>query len=703
MDLLEGLNQAQKDAVLETEGPVMVMAGAGAGKTKVLTTRISYIIKELGIPQNNILAVTFTNKAANEMKERISYMLSIDTKYMWVSTFHSFCARLLRIEINHLPPYNNKFIIADDDDSLKIIKEVMNNLGIDTKEYQPKKIKDLISKSKNFLDFNIKNNLLKETFLEVSKGYSEYLEKNNILDFDDLIIKTIDLFKENPNILKKYQEKFQYILVDEFQDTNALQYKLIYMLSSRYHNIFVVGDDFQSIYSFRGAKIENIKKFRNDFLETKLILLEENYRSTNQILSLANKIIEKNPNQIKKTLFTNNLDGDKPFYYHATSSYDEAMFVVSKINELISKGDNYSDIAILYRANYISRNFEDVLIKNKIPYIIYGGLSFFARKEIKDMVAYLRLIINHNDNFSFKRIVNEPKRKIGPTLIEKLENISLANNTSFFNAIDLIKEKNQGTSSLKEFKNMIISLSNQINNIILPDIIDILLSETGYSNYLKNSLEEDSYVDKLNNIKELKSVLKEALEFYDEDSNEAILEKFLLDLALRTDNENDKFQKENSIRLSTYHQVKGLEFKDVFMVAMENGVFPSSNITTQEELEEERRICYVGITRAKNKLYISNADSRLLFGKDSYMSPSIFIKEMEEELINNKFKKLKNETKEEPIINNDIIFKAGDKINHKLFGDGIIVAVNGSVLTIAFSVEVGIKKLLSTHPSIRKI
>ena len=710
MNLLEGLNKAQYEAVITTEGPVMVMAGAGAGKTKVLTTRISYIISELGIPQNNILAVTFTNKAAGEMKERISKMLDIDTRFMWVSTFHSFCARLLRMEINALPPFTNKFNIADEEDSLKIVKDVMNDLGIDTKEYKASKIRGLISRSKNFNEFHIKDDLLREVFLEVSKAYHEYLSANNILDFDDLIIKTIELFKKNPNILEKYQNKFQYILVDEFQDTNALQYALIFMLSARYHNIFVVGDDFQSIYSFRGAKIENINKFRKDFLETKLILLEENYRSTNQILNLANLVIKNNPNQIKKTLFTQNPDGEKPFYYKASTSYDEVMFVIDKIKSLVASGDSYNDIAILYRANYISKNIEDLLIKHQIPYIIYGGISFFSRKEIKDMVAYLRLIINYDDNFSFRRIINEPKRKIGPTLIEKLEAHSIEKGVSLFNSIETYIGSGLGVAALKDFKKMIESIKATLDNQELPDLIDILLKETGYENYLRTTLDEDQFADKFQNIKELKSVLKEAEEFYDGDDNKTILEKFLSDLALRTDNENDKFEEKNAIRLSTYHQVKGLEFKDVFMVAMEQGIFPSFNSSSEEEVEEERRICYVGITRAKKNLYISSAESRLLFGRDEYMVPSIFIREMQDELINNKpkypaydFKKkeIKKEVKENTVDNSNI--KTGDKINHKLFGDGIVVSVVGQTLTVAFSVEVGVKKLMINHPSIRKI
>ncbi len=386
------------------------------------------------------------------------------------------------------------------------------------------------------------------------------------------------------------------------------------------------------------------------------------------------------------------------------------MFVIDKIKSLVASGDSYNDIAILYRANYISRNFEDLLIKHQIPYIIYGGISFFSRKEIKDMVAYLRLIINYDDNFSFRRIINEPKRKIGPTLIEKLEAHSIEKGVSLFNSIETYIGSGLGVAALKDFKKMIESIKATLDNQELPDLIDILLKETGYENYLRTTLDEDQFADKFQNIKELKSVLKEAEEFYDGDDNKTILEKFLSDLALRTDNENDKFEEKNAIRLSTYHQVKGLEFKDVFMVAMEQGIFPSFNSSSEEEVEEERRICYVGITRAKKNLYISSAESRLLFGHDEHMIPSIFIKEMQDELVNNKpkykafdFKKkeIKKEVKENTVDNSNI--KTGDKINHKLFGDGIVVSVVGQTLTVAFSVEVGVKKLMINHPSIRKI
>lgn len=710
MNLLNGLNERQLEAVTTTEGPVMVMAGAGSGKTKVLTTRIAYLISELGIPSTNILAVTFTNKAANEMKQRIEGMLSIETKYMWVSTFHSFCCRLLRLEIKALPPYTSSFQILDEEDSLKVVKDIMKQAELD--EFKPKEIRSLISKSKNFTDFRIDDPRLNNIFTIVLEKYEEFMKENNALDFDDLIIKTILLFQKNPSILQKYQNKFQYILVDEFQDTNTLQYNLIFMLSARYHNIFVVGDDFQSIYSFRGAKIENINRFRRDFLETKLILLEENYRSTKEILSLANCIIEHNPNQIKKVMFSKNKEGQMPFYYNADSSYDEVMFVIDKIKELVACGACYSDFAILYRSNYISRNFEDMLVRYQIPYKIYGGLSFFARKEIKDIIAYLRVIVYKNDDISFRRIINEPKRKIGPKMLENLTNIANENNLSLFDSIEKYEGKGIALDALKNFKSVINDIKAQLDNVKLKDLVDIILENTGYEAELKK--DEDSYEDRIGNIKELKSVLKEADEFY-EGTNLEKLELMLSDLALRTDNENDDVDKVDCVRLSTYHQVKGLEFTNVFMVAMEEGIFPSMNCTLPSEIEEERRICYVGITRAKEKLYLTSASSRFLFGQQSYMKPSRFISEMNKELFKNiskGYRKYDTSTIKKSTLKvmdkpaekiTKTQYEVGDKVNHKAFGDGMVVSVDGDLITVAFKVPYGIKKLNGTHPAIRKL
>ena len=706
--MLEGLNKQQLEAVTTTEGPVMVMAGAGSGKTRVLTERIAYTI-DMGISPFQILAVTFTNKAANEMKRRVEELVHIKTKYMWISTFHSFCARLLRLEIDALPPYNKKFLIIDEDDSLKIIKDICKECMIN--EIKPKKIQSLISKVKNFPKYHIHDAYVKSVYETVNKKYSQYLMENNMLDFDDLIIKTIELFKANVDILKKYQEQFQYILVDEFQDTNELQYDLMFMLAARHHNIFVVGDDFQSIYSFRGARIENIKKFRDDFLETKLILLEENYRSTTPILNLANEIIKHNPNQIKKVMFTQKKEGAMPFYYEAVSGKSEAMFVVDKIKEFYLAGDSYSDFAVLYRTNYISRVFEDLLIKYQIPYKIYGGLSFFARKEIKDIVAYLRVIVHPEDDFSFLRIVNEPSRKIGPALLEKLHSHASGEQCSLFDSIPTFEGKGAGYNGLNDFRKTILSIKEQVNNIPLVKLIDVILEETGYKAMLAV---EDPDHERLENVYELKTVLKETDNAVDGDNFDK-LESLLNDLSLRTD-EDDKEEKD-SVILSTYHQVKGLEFKTVFMVAMEQGIFPSEFHSDDLDFEEERRICYVGVTRAKERLYITNAKSRMLYGHMEMQSMSQFVKEMGTEYLKNIstdfYKKAKEKydsyivkkpKKEKTKSISEEHYHVGDKIEHKAFGVGIIVSVGeDNFIKVAFPMPTGIKPLIKDHPSYKKL
>ena len=692
-DLLSGLNEKQKEAVLTTEGPVMVMAGAGSGKTRVLTRRIAYLINDLGVNPYSILAVTFTNKAAREMKERITDLLGIDTKFMWVSTFHSFCTRLLRVEAKYLGGmYTSNFQILDDEDTLKIIKKIVKELNLDD-DIKPNYFKNLISQMKNFPDFKL-SDPFKERLLEsVYNKYQEYLALNNAFDFDDLLLKTVEVIKNNPEILTKYQDKFNYILVDEFQDTNKVQFELISLLAARYQNIFVVGDEDQSIYSFRGALVTNIRRFREVFPLTKLILLEENYRSTKAILDLANKVIKHNSSRVEKNLFTDRVDSIKPYYFKATNSYEEVIFVLEKIKELLNKDYSYKDFAVLYRANYISRNFEDVFVKNKIPYVIYGGMSFFSRKEIKDVVAYLRLILNNNDNLSFLRIVNEPKRKIGTTTLEKLAKLASDNNLSLFEAIPLVNNSN-----LNKFYELINFLKDNVLNYELNDYFDLLVDKTNYLEYLKSNEEEE----RIENLNEFKSVLNEARDTYEGD-NINILASLLQDLSLRTDTDN-KNDDDNVVKLMTFHQAKGLEFKVVFMVALEEGIFPSVNAYSPSDLEEERRICYVGITRACERLYLSAANVRLMYGREEYHTPSRFINEME--LIHTpKVKPLVIKPKEisKPKVEIGNIFQVGDKVNHKVFGDGLVVSVDGKFIKVAFPVPYGIKTILANHPAIIKI
>lgn len=699
--MLKDLNQAQLKAVQAIDGPVMVMAGAGSGKTRVLTERITYLIQEHFVSPYQILAVTFTNKAANEMKERISKQLDIDSRFMWISTFHSFCSRLLRLEIDgRLGSYTKNFLILDEDDSVKIIKEILKEKEIE--DFKPKKLKDLISKKKNGSLMTIRDPQLKKTFDVVLKLYQAYLIENNMFDFDDLLIQTIELFKKNSDLLEKYQEKFQYILVDEFQDTNDIQYQLIYMLAARYRNIFVVGDDFQSIYSFRGAKIENINQFIKDFCVDP-ILLEHNYRSTSQILNLANEVIKHNPNQIKKVMFSDKKNGSFPFYYQASSEKAEAMFVVDKIKKFHIESDPYQEFAVMYRTNHISRVFEDMLIKFQIPYVIYGGLSFFSRKEIKDMVAYLRVLVNPKDDFSFIRIVNEPKRKIGSSLIEKLTMHAHESGLSLFEAIPSYLGTGVGVKALKEFYTTMQSILSQIENMPLKNIIDVLLEETGYRSML---LIEDPEHERIGNIYELKNVLKETDESV-EGSNVEKLESLLYDLSLRTD--RDEADTKDAVVLTTYHQAKGLEFKTVFMVAMEEGIFPSEYHIDDLDIEEERRICYVGITRAKERLYLSSAATRMLYGHRDYASPSRFLKEMGTDClksISSEIEEKRNWVSQKPKVEATIKeedYHVGEKIIHNVFGAGMIVGIDGNSLKVAFASPTGIKTLLKNHPSYHKM
>lgn len=709
---LSSLNNNQRLAVETTEGPVMVMAGAGSGKTRVLTYRIAHLILDLGVLPSSILAVTFTNKAAREMKERVEALTHEDVRHMWVSTFHSFCARFLRIELDSFEGYTSKFTIIDEDDALKIIRDILKNDNVDIKEYKPKRLLGLISDQKNKETIAIAEPFLKNYYPKLYDKYNAALKKDNLLDFDDLIRVSLELLKARPETLAKYRNKFNYIMVDEFQDTNIIQYELIKLLTNDAQNIFIVGDQDQSIYSFRGAKVENIDLFIKNFPMCKQILLEENYRSTNPILKIANNVIDCNKHRIKKNLFTNNDSSELPVYYHTSSGYDETMFVIDKIKELHLLGYPYSDFAILYRANALSRQFEDMLLRYQIPYVIYGGLSFFERKEVKDMIAYLRLIINHNDDFAFKRVVNEPKRKIGEALLEKLKTAQVLNNCSLFEAIDHIETAGIGFSNLIAFKFTIIELFDEyINNEEKPfiEIIDAILNKTGYGNMLKN--EGDEGQDRLENILEMKTVIEEALEYY-ELSRKETLDALLSDLALRTDTDN-KSENADCVKLMTYHQAKGLEYRVVFMVAMEQGIFPSFNCISELEQEEERRICYVGITRAKEKLYITNAESRYLYGQQQFESPSIYIKEMGLDNLNiiGTIKRpittpiasaiSKAPAKEEKP--EAVEINKGDKINHKAFGDGLVVEKSGNIITVAFPAPYGVKRLSAVHPSIRKI
>ena len=708
-EILQGLNQAQREAVITTEGPVMVMAGAGSGKTRVLTRRIAHLILDKNVYPSQILAVTFTNKAAREMKERVSKLINEDTNYMWISTFHSFCARFLRMEIEHIAPYTNKYQIIDDDDSEKIVRDIIKDLGYDIKDYKPKTFLKYISDEKNEVSPKFNDREVEDIFVRVNEIYNKTLVEQNLVDFDDLIILTLRILNECADVREKYQEKFHYILVDEFQDTNYVQYKLIKVLGGKYNNIFVVGDEDQSIYSFRGARVENVQKFRQELENTKLILLEENYRSTKSILNIANKVIKNNPSRIDKNLYTSN-EVDNPIkYFTGSSSYEEELFIVDEIKKLKLEGYEYKDFAIMYRSNHLSRSIEETLTKYRLPYEMYGGISFFSRKEIKDICAYLRLIISHDDDFSFERIVNEPKRKIGPAMISKLKDNRNLNNQSLFDSIDSLSASGNGYNSLIDFKFTILELEEDLNNKeeALTNIVDKILDKTGYRKMLKESGEDGE--DRLENIKELKSLIKEYEDSFPELDRLELLEEMLQNITLKTDMDN-KNEDNDAIKLMTYHQAKGLEFKVVFMMAMEEGIFPNQMAMFENSLDEERRICYVGITRAKERLYITNAINRYVFGHQEQHLESRFISEIGHdnlERVGLVKRTIPTQTPvkqtEEPkkVVTNDLA--VGDVVSHKLFGEGRVVEVKDKIVSIAFAAPVGIKKMLKDHPSISKV
>ena len=692
---LSSLNEMQKEAVLTTEGAVMVMAGAGSGKTKVLTHRIAYLIESLGINPYNILAVTFTNKAAREMKERVEVLLGYDVKHLWISTFHSFCARFLRREIIALGKYRRDFIIIDEDDSLKIIKEIMKDKNFILSH---KEVSSYISLVKNDEALpKLHENLLDE-FDQIYRLYQQHLESENLLDFDDLILLTVEILEENLDIRERYQNIFSYIMIDEFQDTNRLQYKLVHLLTNRLNNVFVVGDINQSIYSFRGARVENVNQFKQLY-NPKIIKLEQNYRSTSMILNIANDIISKNNSFINMHLYTDNSEGHKAEYYQADSNFGEVLHIISEIKKLKALGYNYKDMAILYRMNSLSLNFENEFVKHNIPYIIYGGVGYYSRKEVKDIIAYLRLIVDTLDDFSFKRIVNVPKRKIGDKVVLTLSELKELYDVSMFEAINYTNN-----TSLKEFKKLIESLQEDLEKCSLDKLIDKILDKTGYLAMLEAAEEED----RIDNVMELKSIMKDIMESYEGD-NVTKLKSFLLDLALKTDVDNIS-EEDDKVRMMTFHQAKGLEYKVVFMPAMEQGIFPSFRcMATPKELEEERRVCYVGVTRAMERLYFSIAKTRRLYGKDNPGFPSEFLKAISKDRLI-EVGVYKNEPSSKPIkptvkkeTTNRVGYQIGDKIMHKAFGKGVVVKVDSSQITVAFAKEFGIKVLMANHPSITRI
>ncbi len=634
------LNDMQKKAVLQTEGAVLVLAGAGSGKTGALTVRIAHLI-EKGVKPWNILAITFTNKAAKEMSERVNKLIGDKAKDIWVSTFHSTCVRILRRDIDKIG-YSRDFSIYDTDDQEKMMKEVFKrlNFSITDKTFTVKGALAEISKQKEELisweDYEAKTDkdIRKVKFAKAYRIYQTLLKENNALDFDDLIYKTIQLFKTDTDVLDYYQEKFKYIMVDEYQDTNTSQYELVRLLSAKYKNICVVGDDDQSIYGWRGANIRNILDFEKDFEDTVVIKLEQNYRSTKTILDAANSVIKNNTTRKDKTLWTENDKGSIIHIKRADNEYDEARFVGDKINELILKGDRkYKDFAVLYRTNAQSRAIEDYFVKKSIPYRLLGGIRFYERKEIKDVLSYLKVLSNPADTIALKRIINVPKRGLGDASIEKVENFANENNMSFYEAlshIDEITELKTRAKKFKEFYEVMTEIEKDANELSVSELIESVLNKTGYVQLLQDE-GTDEALARIENIDEFVSKAVE----YEKSTDEPSLREFLEDIALVADIDNYE-PDEDTVVLMTMHSAKGLEFPYVFIVGMEEGMFPTYRVMqygTNEDMEEERRLCYVAITRAKEELFITQAKSRMQHGITQYNAPSRFLKEIPAELI----------------------------------------------------------------------
>jgi len=690
--MLETLNDKQLEAVKITEGPLLVLAGAGSGKTKVLTTRIAYLIKEKNIDPFNILAITFTNKAAKEMKERIISMLGSIGYSMQISTFHSFGLFIIK-ENYELLGYKPNFTIIDSDDSLTIIKKILKEMNIDPKLYNPKAIKNSISNAKNELinpdsysryvgsDFE-------EKVLEVYKRYQERLITNNSLDFDDLLMKPIELFNNNPSVLQKYQERFKYILIDEYQDTNEAQYILSKMLSAKYKNICVVGDDSQAIYSWRGANYRNILNFEKDYKDTKIVFLEENYRSTKNILNAANDVIKNNTMKKDKNLWTNNEEGLKINYHRSESEKDEAFYVVSEIKKLINNGINRQDIAVLYRTNAQSRAIEEVLLRENIPYKVVGSFYFYNRKEIKDLISYLKLIYNNYDDNSLLRIINVPKRGIGLKTIENLSVKAISEKKSIYEVLETGKEL--------EFKKIIEEIKELKENLSLTELVELVLDKTGMKQELINekTLEADI---RLENLEEFKTITRN----FEEKNGIISLGEFLEEISLVSDIEEHKDNKD-VITLMTVHSAKGLEFNSVFIVGLEEGIFPHKNsFSSTDDLEEERRLCYVAITRAKENLWLVNSRKRTIYGESMANPQSRFINEIDKVYLNIEDESQKFD--KESMVDETIEYRIGDKIIHDSNGEGIIVSVDNKILTVAFPHPIGIQKLIKGHKSIRKV
>ena len=757
--LLQGMNERQAEAVQTTEGPLLIMAGAGSGKTRVLTHRIAYLIEEKMVNPWNILAITFTNKAAREMRER-AIDLNPRTQDTLIATFHSMCVRIRRRDADHIG-YNRNFTIVDPGEQRTLMKRILKDLNVDPKKFTERTILGTISNSKNDLvtaESYAKNanDLYTEIVAKVYKRYETELKRSESMDFDDLIMNTILLFDKNPDVLAYYQGKFQYIHVDEYQDTNHAQYQLVQLLAKRFKNLCVVGDADQSIYGWRGADMQNILDFEQDYPEAKVVLLEENYRSTKTILQAANEVINNNKKRRPKKLWTQNADGENIIYHRSGDEREEANFVAGQINhELQENKRQYSDFAVLYRTNAQSRAIEEALLKSNIPYTMVGGTKFYSRKEIRDVVAYLNVIANVRDNISFERIVNEPKRGVGPKALETLRDFAAQQNVSLLEAsrdVTLSSLKGKAASELFNLAHTLLNLADDVDQFTITELVEKVLDKTTYKKALEVQTTSLEAQNRLENIEEFLTVTKS---FDDKESENAVegetgldkLSRFLNDLSLVAD--TDSYDETSQVTLMTLHAAKGLEFPVVFLVGMEEGVFPlSRQAEDEDELEEERRLAYVGITRAEEVLYVTNASSRMLFGRSSYNQPSRFLREIDDDLLtytgqarkantsfNATYKSSSTSSRSQfgsGVSLADAIkgrksavssvgsvsarqgatdkpvgdWSIGDTAHHKKWGDGTVLDVSGTgsnmELKIAFP-EVGLKRLLAQMAPIEKV
>mgnify|MGYP001005405712 FL=1 len=735
MKYLENLNDKQREAAMYTEGALLILAGAGSGKTSTMTRRIAYLVDEKGVSPYNILAVTFTNKAAREMEERVEEILGSNSR-MWIMTFHAACLRMLRMDGDRLG-YTNSFAVYDPVDQKSIVKNLLKEYEIDEKKFTPNSILSNISKAKeqeigprefeeNAGDFR------DETVAKVYRGYERILSRNNAMDFDDLILNAVRLLKENPDVLEKYQERFRYIMVDEYQDTNQLQYKLISLLAKKYGNICVVGDDDQCIYQWRGADIRNILNFEKEFPKAKVVKLEQNYRSTANILEAAHSVISNNKQRKRKKLWTDASQGEKIQYHRLESDYREAGYIAQEIGYMVQQGENYRDFAILYRTNAQSRNFEDSLAQRRIPYRVIGGLRYYDRMEIKDMIAYMRLVANPMDDIAFDRVVNSPKRGIGKATMDKIKSVANYCEKSIFQYVEseAIADTLSGKASrgMNEFLEIIREYSEEKENLRVSDIYEGLLIKSGYLKALEDqrTAEADGRIE---NLMEFKSVI---YEFENRDAK-LELDEFLEKLALLSDVDNHDSEA-NAVTLMTMHSAKGLEFPYVFMPGMEDGLFPSwRSRDSISQMEEERRLCYVGMTRAKRRLWMTSAESRLLYGKVNATRESEFMREINPKLLagdgvyksgsvgaktgstryldgrydpisgDYQFQnhiKAKSEMKKKLV--QDEPFEVGDRVIHGKFGEGVVLEVTPKIIRVEF-VGNGVKKLAVGIAPIKKM